>query len=80
MGTKSHIYCEPWPHFRCQRSRSRNRSPCKRAFLGVEGKDCQEPACAAEVVSNQTTLRRVAKSILRSRVWVKLPNFWRSPR
>jgi hypothetical protein len=28
----------------------------------------------------QTTLRRVAKSILRSRVWVKLLNFWRSPR
>src|SRR6266480_3039689 len=58
MGTKSHIYCEPWPArdreksiSGCQRSRTQNRTPVRGLFwVGGEG---------GKNVRNQHALRRL---------------------
>ena len=59
-------------HFRCQRSRSQNRSPCKRVFLGVGGGKIVGNSLRCGGPKNRPSLPQEAKTSLKrrgSRVW-----------
>src|SRR5271163_4218712 len=58
--------------FRAQRSRSQNRSPCKRGFLGVGGGKIARNQPALRRAQNRPSLAQEAKTSLKrrgSRVW-----------